>query len=516
MMGSQMLDILRQGVWASLSGGWYYDPHHRLFTNTFHLYTWLFLFTLPLSLHLYFPTSAWYVWLVYAGIIGVTFTIIKVVNGSLHHLFDTGEVVEESEGGGEEGEQLGMREMGPSGTSTPPTPPTPRHGRPRRPQGEVEEPPSVPFPLRVDVHSGTVSTEPDVRQRLPVPEEVIAVGQERGEGDVVILVDESPGGEARRPVVTAEEVVAAANSTNVSFSSMTASSQPTVSTTTTVASQGMDTARRFSNLSNLARSLPSGSSPTLETATGSLDLAAILEPGYMDLVRRRQGARTAQVRRTKSALETGLVLAIPPTPSLPAEEQVQGEVQVMVEEAEHLGRGSDTDLAAYQEQLEEATAALLRAGQYLEAETGGRYTAREERATGAQEEERRGSGVYVPMVGSTSTDREEEGEEKNEREEREVAEVLERELVDEMRESSLLSTVGLDWLFSDSEPDQPPGSPKPVEKSELRSRSESPRGVEGEGRWRSESPRGEEGEVEGSREPRDSSHGSSGTDTETR
>ena len=30
MMGSQMLDILRQGVWASLSGGWYYDPHHRL------------------------------------------------------------------------------------------------------------------------------------------------------------------------------------------------------------------------------------------------------------------------------------------------------------------------------------------------------------------------------------------------------------------------------------------------------------------------------------------------------
>lgn len=514
MMGSQMLDILRQGVWASLSGGWYYDPHHRLFTNTFHLYTWLFLFTLPLSLHLYFPTSAWYVWLVYAAIIGVTFTIIKVVNGLLHHLFDTGEVVEESEGGGEEGEQLGMQELRPSDTSPPSTSSRQSPRRTRRPQGEVEEPPSVPFPLRVDVHTGTVSTEPEVRQRLPVPDEVIAVGPERGEGDVVIMVDESPGGEARRPMVAAEEVVAAANSTNVSFSSMTASSQPTVSTATTAASQGMDTARRFSNLSNLARSLPSGSSPALEAAAGSVDLAAILEPGYMDLVRRRQGGRSTQVRRTKSALETGLVLAVPTTPALPVEEQVQGEVQVVVEEAEHLGRGSDTDLAAYQEQLEEATAALLRAGQYLEAETGGRYTAREERASGAKEEERKGSGVYFPMVGCTSTDLEEGGEEKKEK--GEVAEELEKELVDEMRESSMLSTVGLDWLFSDSEPDQPPGSPKPVEKSELRSRSESPRGVEGEGRWRSESPRGEEGEVEVAREPRDSSHGSSGTDTETR
>ena len=51
-MGSQMLDILRQGVWASLSGGWYYDPYHKIFTNTFHLYIWLLLFGLPLSFHL--------------------------------------------------------------------------------------------------------------------------------------------------------------------------------------------------------------------------------------------------------------------------------------------------------------------------------------------------------------------------------------------------------------------------------------------------------------------------------
>ena len=52
MMGSQMLDLLRQGVWASLTGGWYYDPYHKIFTNTFHLYTWLTLFCLPLVFHL--------------------------------------------------------------------------------------------------------------------------------------------------------------------------------------------------------------------------------------------------------------------------------------------------------------------------------------------------------------------------------------------------------------------------------------------------------------------------------
>ena len=51
-MGSQMLDMLRQGVWASLTGGWYYDPYHKIFTNTFHLYVWLSLFCLPLSFHL--------------------------------------------------------------------------------------------------------------------------------------------------------------------------------------------------------------------------------------------------------------------------------------------------------------------------------------------------------------------------------------------------------------------------------------------------------------------------------
>ena len=62
-----------------------------------------------------------------------------------------------------------------------------------------------------------------------------------------------------------------------------------------------------------------------------------------------------------------------------------------------------------------------------------------------------------------------------------------------------LSSVGLDWLFSDSEPDQPQVTRM------LRSRSESPK-----------SSTAAVPASEPSRESRDSSHGSSGTDTETR
>lgn len=51
-MGSQVVQTLRQGVWASLTGGWYHDPDQGKFNNSCHLYLWLFLLMLPLSLHL--------------------------------------------------------------------------------------------------------------------------------------------------------------------------------------------------------------------------------------------------------------------------------------------------------------------------------------------------------------------------------------------------------------------------------------------------------------------------------
>ncbi|KAH0999799.1 hypothetical protein HUJ04_013568 [Dendroctonus ponderosae] len=54
-MGSQTLEIIRQGVWASVTGGWFYDPSQNLFCNTFHLYIYLFLLCLPFTCHVYFP-----------------------------------------------------------------------------------------------------------------------------------------------------------------------------------------------------------------------------------------------------------------------------------------------------------------------------------------------------------------------------------------------------------------------------------------------------------------------------
>lgn len=51
-MGSQALQILRQGVWASLTGGWYVDPHQSTFSNCFHLYLWIFLLAFPFLLYM--------------------------------------------------------------------------------------------------------------------------------------------------------------------------------------------------------------------------------------------------------------------------------------------------------------------------------------------------------------------------------------------------------------------------------------------------------------------------------
>uniref|UniRef100_A0A182XX67 Pecanex-like protein n=1 Tax=Anopheles stephensi TaxID=30069 RepID=A0A182XX67_ANOST len=51
-MGSQTLKILRQGVLASLTGGWYYDVHQNVFCNAVHLYIWLFLLFLPFIIYM--------------------------------------------------------------------------------------------------------------------------------------------------------------------------------------------------------------------------------------------------------------------------------------------------------------------------------------------------------------------------------------------------------------------------------------------------------------------------------
>ncbi|XP_077184272.1 pecanex-like protein 3 isoform X1 [Paroedura picta] len=92
-MGSQVLQILRQGVWASLTGGWFFDPHQSTFSNCFHLYTWIFLLTFPFLLYMVMPPSI-VVAGVYCAVVATFFTAIKTVNYRLHTMFDQGEIVE--------------------------------------------------------------------------------------------------------------------------------------------------------------------------------------------------------------------------------------------------------------------------------------------------------------------------------------------------------------------------------------------------------------------------------------
>uniref|UniRef100_A0A671V9F0 Pecanex-like protein n=1 Tax=Sparus aurata TaxID=8175 RepID=A0A671V9F0_SPAAU len=95
-MGSQALQILRQGVWASLTGGWYVDPHQSTFSNCFHLYLWIFLLAFPFLLYMALPPSL-VVAGVYSAVVAVFFTAIKVVNYRLHAMFDLGEIIEKKQ-----------------------------------------------------------------------------------------------------------------------------------------------------------------------------------------------------------------------------------------------------------------------------------------------------------------------------------------------------------------------------------------------------------------------------------
>ncbi|KAG7256526.1 hypothetical protein CRUP_014524, partial [Coryphaenoides rupestris] len=91
-MGSQVVQTLRQGVWASLTGGWYYDPDQNKFNNSCHLYLWIFLLMLPLSLHLALPPTTMAL-SIYCTSITVFFILIKLANYRLHLMFDQGEAL---------------------------------------------------------------------------------------------------------------------------------------------------------------------------------------------------------------------------------------------------------------------------------------------------------------------------------------------------------------------------------------------------------------------------------------
>ncbi|XP_068182922.1 pecanex-like protein 2 [Antennarius striatus] len=91
-MGSHVVQTLRQGVWASLTGGWYHDPDQNKFNNSCHLYLWLFLLMLPMSLHLALPPTTMAL-SIYCTSITIFFIFIKLANYRLHLMFDEGEAV---------------------------------------------------------------------------------------------------------------------------------------------------------------------------------------------------------------------------------------------------------------------------------------------------------------------------------------------------------------------------------------------------------------------------------------
>ncbi|XP_071479063.1 pecanex-like protein 1 [Diadema antillarum] len=105
-MGSHTLEVIRQGLWGSITGGWYFDPHQGIFCNTLHLYLWIILLCLPLTLYLAFaPTLA--VWIVYGILVAILFSAVKVVSYRMHLMFDVGEP--EGSGQDENGNQKGAK-----------------------------------------------------------------------------------------------------------------------------------------------------------------------------------------------------------------------------------------------------------------------------------------------------------------------------------------------------------------------------------------------------------------------
>ncbi|EFP03226.1 hypothetical protein CRE_28183 [Caenorhabditis remanei] len=89
-VGTHIAEVIRQGIWASLTGGWYYEPGFSIFCNTLHLYVWFVLILLPLILGLVTSQGVSIVFAAsYTGFIVFFFTVIKSAVAYLHMVFDT-------------------------------------------------------------------------------------------------------------------------------------------------------------------------------------------------------------------------------------------------------------------------------------------------------------------------------------------------------------------------------------------------------------------------------------------
>ncbi|XP_032939502.1 pecanex-like protein 3 [Catharus ustulatus] len=98
MAGSAVLQLLRQGVWASLTGGCFLEPQLGAFANCVRLYVWLFLLGLPLGLYSALPPSP-AVAAVYCALVAAFFGALKAVTFRLHARLDRAGGEGDPEGG---------------------------------------------------------------------------------------------------------------------------------------------------------------------------------------------------------------------------------------------------------------------------------------------------------------------------------------------------------------------------------------------------------------------------------
>ncbi|CAD5215033.1 unnamed protein product [Bursaphelenchus xylophilus] len=88
-LGNHVAEIARQGIWASLTGGWCYEPSNSLFCNTVHLYIWSVLLLFPLLLGLFTAGSTtWVLCAIYLVFVLLLFSLVKFMTIYLHRLFD--------------------------------------------------------------------------------------------------------------------------------------------------------------------------------------------------------------------------------------------------------------------------------------------------------------------------------------------------------------------------------------------------------------------------------------------
>ena len=96
MKRNHIAEIARQGVWANLTGGWYYEPASSLLCNTTHFYLWFTLLVLPLLLGVIVSSSSTNslpLAIAYVSFTLLLFLFLKAMVAYLHHLFDSTEPI---------------------------------------------------------------------------------------------------------------------------------------------------------------------------------------------------------------------------------------------------------------------------------------------------------------------------------------------------------------------------------------------------------------------------------------